>query len=113
MNDFLRTSTPDWAGLSKEWERSGLSQKAFCKKKRVSYPAFCYHRSAQKKRKRQAARLFPAPTKSGHLKPVASFIEVEKPVAVEAGAVADSVTPEIEVELPFGVKLRFRGVVKQ
>jgi len=96
---------PNWGRLSSEWEQSGLSQKTFCEERGVSYTAFCYHRSTLRQRERSAVE-------TAQFIPVT--VEVEEPNAQLAGpADIARVLPaaaEVEVELPFGVVLRFKGV---
>lgn len=110
MNKLV-TRKPGWAQLSSEWERSGLSQKAFCEKHGVSYTAFCYHRSALRKRERLAAQRSVRNEGDGQFIPV--MVEVEEPSpqpSLSADAASVSPSAEVKVELPFGVVLRFRGV---
>ena len=109
MRKLMTAREPDWASLSKEWEQSGLSQQRFCDEKGIPYTIFCSRRGELRKRERQKARLVPAKPR-----PLSQFI----PVAVEADepkvAVkhpAASTTLEVEVELPFGITLRIRGLV--
>ena len=112
MTKIAPAKEPDWQRLSKEWERSGLSQKQFCEERGVSYISFCYRRGELRKRERQKSRLYPVPTPSktvGQFIPVS--VEIEEPKTVVRKA-AVSPTPEVEVHLPFGVVLRFRGVVQ-
>ncbi len=103
---------PDWQCLSKEWERSGLSQKQFCEDRGISYIAFCYQRGELKKRERQKSPLHPSLAQAetvGQFIPVS--IETEEPKAVVKRPEV-SPTPEVEVQLPFGIVLRFRGMVQ-
>lgn len=113
MSRLLATREPDWDHLSLEWERSGLPQKEFCDLAGVSYTAFCHQRSQRRKRERQAARLFPLAAKDEQ---VGDFItvDVESEEAGESDTAASTLrSPEIELELPFGIILRIRGMAQQ
>ena len=108
MKKLISREEPDWALLLAKWARSGISQKKFCQKHGLSYGQFCSRRKVLLDRERQAGRLQPArPRKIGRFIPVT--VEVEEP-AFEIRPHANRVTPEIEIELPFGVLLRFRGM---
>jgi hypothetical protein len=113
MSRFLATREPDWDHLSLEWERSGLPQREFCDLAGVSYTAFCHHRSQRRKRERQAARLFPLAAKDEQ---VGDFITVDVE-SEETGegdtAASTSQSSEVELELPFGIVLRIRGMAPQ
>lgn len=112
MNKLV-TRKPSWAQLSSEWERSGLGQKAFCERRGVSYTAFCYHRSALRKRERLAAQRSVRTAEAAQFIPVTVEVEEPSPQPARPADIA-GVSPvpsaEVEVELPFGVVLRFRGV---
>ena len=107
---------PSWARLSSEWEQGGLSQKAFCEKHGVSYTAFCYHRSALRNRERLAAQRSVRTEEAAQFIPITVEVEEPSPQPARSADIA-SVSPvppaEVEVELPFGVVLRFRGVAAQ
>ena len=113
MSRLLATREPDWDHLSLEWERSGLPQREFCDLAGVSYTAFCHHRSQRRKRERQAARLFPLAAKDEQ---VGDFITVDVE-SEETGegdtAASTSQSSEVELELPFGIVLRIRGMAPQ
>ena len=62
--------------------------------------------------RKQKSRLYPVPAQPravGQFIPVS--VEPEEPKTVTRKA-AVSPTPEVEVQLPFGVVLRFRGMVQ-
>lgn len=90
MKNAIVKSRPDWAALNEKWARSGLPQKEFCRRQGVSYQMFL------KQRRRYTNGTHP--TSAGF----ADFI----PVCVEP----PRVSPEVIVELPMGVVIRFRGV---
>lgn len=93
MKHAIVKSRPDWAALNEQWTRSGLPQKEFCRRQGVSYPAFL-------KARRRYVHAAPA---AGHqASDFAQFI----PVNIEPARP----TPEIVVELPMGVTIRFRGM---
>jgi len=117
MKSSISEPRADWPELIEEWGRSGLTQKEFCERKGVSYGAFCSQRS---RRNRRRAEIKKAGRKNGVAEKMAEFIPVEvepsKPqpeVSVVKTHSKNSVRPEIEVELPFGVTLRFHGVSAQ
>jgi len=94
MKHSIVKSRPDWAALNEQWTRSGLPQKEFCRRQGVPYQAFL-----------KARRVYiqaGAATDGQHASDFAQFI----PVNIEPARV----TPEIVVELPMGVTIRFRGV---
>lgn len=102
---------PDWAKLSKEWEISGLRQRDFCELAGVSYTAFMHKRGLLRKAERQAARLFPVLTdrkQASDFIPVS--VEPEESERTVPQTATSSSSPDLVVELPFGVVLRFRGV---
>lgn len=112
MNDFMVVGEPNWVALSGAWERSRLTQQKFCKSRGVSYRSFCTQRARLKSREKRAV------AKSAFL-PVS--VEAEQPAESRCTSVSklqssgedSSPAPEIEIELPFGVVLRFRGMVQQ
>ena len=112
MTKIVPAKEPDWQRLSKEWECSGLSQKQFCEERGISYISFCYRRGELRKRERQKSRLYPVPAQPravGQFIPVS--VEPEEPKTVTRKAAVPP-TPEVEVQLPFGVVLRFRGMAQ-
>ena len=111
MSDFI-VAGPDWARLAKEWERSKLTQKEFCERRGISYTAFISWRSLIRKRDREAARLFPKRTDdSDGFFPIT--VEVESSSKLGGKKISPKGEPDLEVELPFGVILRFRGLAKR
>ena len=92
-----RRSESQWRAILNKYERSGLSQDQFCKREGLPLTTFGLWR-----RKLRAASLAPQP---------ASFIEVCIPENVEVTDVQVSqAKPDLVVELPYGVVLRFHGV---
>lgn len=113
----LMVGEPDWARLSKEWERSRLCQKKFCEQHGVSYYVFRTRRAELKKGERGASMVYENRAKEGGFLPVT--VEVEGSMYPSSRPSTDKVhkepgpgagSGELEVELPFGVVLRFRGV---
>lgn len=95
MKHVIVKSRPDWATLNEQWTRSGLRQKEFCERHGVSYNVFLKHRR----------RFIQDGTSASSTASFADFIPVEfKQTPPRAAA------PEIVVELPMGVTIRFRGV---
>lgn len=108
MNKSISRKEPDWVALSAKWERSGVSQKRFCKKHGLSYGRFCAQRKKLLDREREAGRLEPIrPRKLAQFIPVT--VEADEP-ALTVRPDANRRIPEVEVELLFGVILRFRGM---
>ncbi len=94
MKHAIVKQRPDWAALNEKWIRSGLSQKEFCRRQGVPYQAFIKARRGFL----QASSVTVDQAQHGF----GDFI----PVSIEP----PRVTPEIVVELPMGVTIRFRGV---
>ena len=118
---------PDWRRLSKEWERSGQTQKDFCAERCLSYFQFCRKR-VELKKQGPSTGLYstaPQPKKADEFIPqpvpvqpkmVGQFIpvtvEAEEPTRATRQTSASPV-PEVEMELPFGIILRIRGMAQQ
>jgi hypothetical protein len=96
MKHAIVKSSPDWAALNEKWINSGLPQKEFCRNHGVPYKAFLKER-----------RHYIQTSASAINEPASGFAEFI-PVSVEAPSRA--ATPEIVVELPMGVTIRFRGM---
>jgi len=84
-----------WTKIILDWERSELSQPAFCKERDISYAKFCYWRYELKKKKKQ---------QSGHFKPVKVILPsptIQKSaLSIElASGVALKLEDESQVEL--------------
>jgi hypothetical protein len=94
MKHAIVKSRPDWAALNEQWTRSGLSQKEFCRRQGVPYQAFL--------KARRGYTQVGAATVGQSPSDFAQFIPVNIAPA--------RATPEIVVELPMGVTIRFRGV---
>lgn len=93
MKHAIVKSHPNWATLIKRWAGSGLSQKEFCRREGI------YYRNFLKARRCYTDEVSIKDSKADSL---TDFI----PVSIEPPQAA----PEIEVELPMGVVIRFRGV---
>lgn len=84
-----------WTDVISDWERSKLSQPAFCKERDISYARFCYWRYELKKKKKQQA---------GHFRPV----KVNGPSPITQNSVlsielASDVTLKLENESQVGL----------
>ena len=90
-------SPPDWAALNEQWTRSGLAQKEFCRRQGVSYQAFL-------KARREYIRAEAA---------AVDGVEPEFAPFIPVNIAPPQPSPEIVVELPMGVTIRFRGVRAQ
>ena len=103
---------PNWEALSRKWEKSHQNQMDFCRERGLSYSQFKNARARlghcrPKRKPRPKRRSTSAATKPSNL----SFL----PLAVEAEPVSQgrsqaAIGARLEVELPFGVTLRFSGV---
>lgn len=96
MKNSIVKSRPNWATLNEQWTCSGLPQKEFCRRHGVPYQAFL--------KERRNYIQANATANNGSASSFAEFI----PVSIEPPPRA--ATPEIVVELPMGVTIRFRGV---
>lgn len=94
MKHEIVKAHPDWEALNEQWTRSGLAQKEFCRRQGVSYQAFL--KARREYIRAEAAVVGEAESEFAQFIPV--NIEPPKP------------SPEIVVELPMGVTIRFRGV---
>jgi hypothetical protein len=95
MKHAIVKSRPDWATLNEQWARSGLSKKEFCRQQSLPYQTFL-------KGCRRCIQVGTAAIENET--GFAEFIPVNIAPAPRAA------TPEIVVELPMGVTIRFRGV---
>ena len=98
---------PDWEKVSREWERSGQNQREFCRQRGYSYSRFKTSRGKLGHCRPRARRTRKVEDGSpGSL----SFLPVSVEPSGDERRVAHQQTQEVEVELPFGVVLRFRGI---
>lgn len=106
MNQASVKSSTAWEVLVEDWSSSGLSQKAFCDQRGVSFSNFMKERSRLIKLGvgPPSARVVAA--KGSPTKSFSQFI----PVSVESPLPPPAATPEIVIELPLGVVIRFRGI---
>ena len=91
-----RLSESQWRRIFDQFDRSGLTQEAFCHREDLAHATF-----ANWRRKLRAAGL--APIQGG-------FVELCIPGKPRAAEPLRNPDGELVVELPFGVVLRFRGV---
>lgn len=107
--------SPDWPKVFIEWENSGQNQKVFCAQRGYSYSRFkdarVKHGHSRARRRRKKSLPGPAPKALGSQGFFAVSIEKELPERPEATA-RTSENSEIELKLPFGVVLTFRGVAQ-
>lgn len=105
---------PDWEKASRQWEGSGQSQREFCRQRGYSYSRFKVARGKLGHCKPKGQKARRTQSRSAEV-PITQDVSGFLPLSVEhpAPAVEKSVgghEAEIEVELPFGVILRFRGM---
>ncbi len=82
----VRRTREDWAKIYQRFDTSGLSSREFCQREDVPLSSF------QRSRPHSAPRA------------VTKFVEVKKPVGAP-----EATSWELEVSLPNGVHLQFRG----
>ena len=90
-----RRSRAQWRSIIAEWERSGLSQRAFCAESGIRYSSFIHQRHALRQADQEAATVAP------------TFVEVPLPQD-SAPQEARSDSWELELELGAGVVVRLR-----
>lgn len=108
--------SPNWPKVFIEWENSGQNQRDFCAQRGYSYSRFkdarVKHGHSRARRRRKKSLPSPAPkalaAQGGFF---AVSIEKELPKMPETPA-RSSEQAEIELKLPFGVVLTFRGVTQ-
>lgn len=103
---------PNWEALSREWEKSSQNQMDFCRERGLSYSQFknararlghCRPKRKPKSRRQPKA----AAVKPSNLSFLPLAVETEPASPRQNQALVES---RLEVELPFGVVLRFNGV---
>jgi len=122
-----KRSREEWARLFAQQEESGLTQRVFCERVGLSYHGFRTAKGRYLKEERRI-RHFVENTGGGGIAPARvgtdGFLEVEvlpNQSQQQALSAAAGMTPEtaeanstnqqeLEVQLPFGVVLRFRGM---
>ncbi|NJN63873.1 MAG: hypothetical protein HC882_02665 [Acidobacteria bacterium] len=85
---IVRRGEAEWKGIVDSWSQSGLSHQAFCRREGIALSSF------QRWRRRVSRRETPG-----------SFVEITQ----TAAATGDGPGWQIEIELPSGAVLRFRG----
>jgi len=125
--DMKRRTKQEWEQVFAQQEQSGLSQRTFCEQAGVSYHGFRSAKGRCLKDKGRVGDLIESKVATGPstVQAVANgFLEIEvladelEPQGLSRAAVS---TPEdtrggsinqqeLEVQLPFGVVLRFRGM---
>jgi len=76
----------DWPALCREWEKSGVPQKTFCRDKDISYVQFVYQRQRWKNKPAVPAKLLPVervPLPSMEGQPRPSHFIVEWPSGIK------------------------------
>lgn len=91
--------TPDqWQKLMEQFDSSGKTREQFCHSKGIALATFAMWR-----RKLRATALVAAPP---------AFVQVELPREAEFISAESHEPPDLVVELPYGVILRFRGLAR-
>lgn len=108
--------SPNWPKVFTEWESSGQNQRDFCTQKGYSYSRFkdarVKHGYSRARHRRKKSLPSPGPKAGSQGGLFAVSIDKEQ---VDRPATAAKATeqPEIELKLPFGVVLTFRGAADQ
>ncbi len=106
MIQTVEKSIPNWEVLMVDWAQSGIPQKEFCRMRGVSYFTFAKERIRRRKRGDKLPSPPPGPKAKSQPAVLSKFV----PVEVESSAPPAKAEPEIVIELPLGVVIRFRGV---
>ena len=105
MSNRRRRTESEWRGLLSSFEQSGMTRDRFCRQESLSLSTFESWRSKMRSTPTSAPKPLPA-----------RFVEICLPPAEESATARSASTeaqiPEVVVELPFGVTLRFRGMTK-
>jgi hypothetical protein len=109
--------SPDWPTVFKDWEKSGLNQRDFCADQGYSYSRFKNARAKHGYTRSSRNRKKPAPVSASKVSNPQGggflAVSIEKELPKKPKAPARSVEQgEIELKLPFGVVLTFRGVAQ-
>jgi hypothetical protein len=116
MSNLTVEAKLDWIEISKEWKMSGQNQPDFCRDRGYSYSQFKNGRArlglCRPMRKSRGRKVTKACTalKSSTVSFHPVTVENASPPSRLAEFVPENLKAEVEVELPFGVVLRFRGV---
>jgi hypothetical protein len=112
MEASISPKTLDWVKISQDWKESGLNQRDFCRERGYSYGRFKAARAklglTRPKKKSQKRPEVGTPPSS-----VLNFLPltVEPEPTLSTGPLPVTKTgPKVELELPFGVVLRFYEV---
>ena len=99
----------EWSEVFARQEASGLAQERFCESEAISYYAFrnAKHRASRRARGLPATRAKQKPLVPRNAHP-AEFIPVELVSDFEPSLAPEK--PDLTVELPYGVVLRFHGL---
>ena len=92
-NGRVRRNESEWSAIISKWQKSGLKPRGFCRREQLQLSTFL-----RWQKKCQAGSEAPAPK-------AAEFIEV----TAAPGRVAESSSWVLEIALPNGCELRFRG----
>ena len=100
-NGKIRRTASEWSAILEAHEASGLSEAAFCRRKKISKNTFSkWKKRLSGPRRKPAVRRAPMP----------GFIEWEAPSPAEGAlAGAKGVPAEFELSLPGGVVLRWKA----
>ena len=112
--------SPDWPKVFKEWEKSGQSQRDFCVQRGYSFSRFKNARvkHGHSRSRRSPGKLVPSPPAKVSNSPQRTYAETSGSGFFSVGLGKELPekprTPaEVELKLPFGVVLTFRGVTQE
>jgi hypothetical protein len=94
-----KSSTHSWPNLNAQWRLSGLTQAAFCARRGISLPTFCYH--LYKPRRRSDT---PRSLGATHAADTPLFLPVVCSPPPQPGLALSS-TPPLEVILGDGLRI--------
>ena len=103
MSRASTRSRSKWDRILKRFSKSGLTRREFCEREGLSYSTFS---SAVSRRKQGLVLSKERSLTTSHQK-TCEFVEVE---FAPLPAPPTTVEPEVVVELPMGVVLKFRGL---
>ena len=107
--------SPDWPRVFKDWEKSGLNQRDFCADRGYSYSRFksarASHGFRRDRRHRKNSVVVAGPKAASQQSGGFFTVNIDKELPEAPTTLArSSEQSEIELKLPFGVVLTFRGV---
>jgi hypothetical protein len=114
MEEMNGSAVSKWKSIFKNFSESGLNRKEFCVRENLSYSAFSSFVTRQKKKKGFLdSRVTSTPkARLGRKESTRDFIELDLGSSQERSlpGIQQNSQPEVIIELPLGVTLKFRGL---